>query len=140
MEYSKHWPLVVRNIDGVLNSYADLLSRAAYQLHVLRMQRSTHDVLALPVRVHSYKTETPSKTQSRLVTLNIIATETVTVIAAYKADTTVFKKVRMLDIYNILTGLRLGLERDSQCLMKYYTHPPHTSGSSNLTSNRMKRS
>jgi hypothetical protein len=92
----KHWPLVVRHIDGVLNSYADLLSRAADQLHVLRMQRDTHDVLALPVRVHSYKTETPSKTQHRLVTLNITAAEKETVVAAYKVDTTVYKKVRIL--------------------------------------------
>ena len=111
VEYSKHWPLVVRHIDGVLNSYADLLSRAADQLHVLRMQRSTHDVLALPVRVHLYKAETPSKTQSGLITLNITATEKVTVIAAYKADTTVYKKVRMLDICNILTGNSSDMQR-----------------------------
>ena len=56
------------------------------------------------MRVHSYKTETPSKPQHRLVTLNITAAKKETVVAAYKADTTVYKKVRMLDIYNILTG------------------------------------
>ena len=68
-------------------------------------------MLALPVRVHSYKTETPSKTQHRLVTLNITAAEKETVVAAYKADTTVYKKVRMLDIYNILTGNSSDMQR-----------------------------
>ena len=95
----------------MLNSYADLLSRAADQLHVLPMQRSTHDMLVLPVRVHSYKAETPSRTQSRLVTLNITAAEKVTVIATFKADTTVYKKVRMLDIYNILTSNSSDMQR-----------------------------
>ena len=73
--YSTQWPLVVRHIAGVLNSFTDLLTRFAQQLHDIQIEKCLNDVRALPLRVHTYNETQQVSAEKKVITLGLTPEE-----------------------------------------------------------------
>ena len=100
--YSTQWPLVVRHIAGVLNSFTDLLSRFAQQLHDIRIEKSLNDVRALPLRMHTYHETQQVPAEQKTITLGLTAEEKETINRCMECDESTYHKVQMKDIYAVI--------------------------------------
>ena len=109
--YSNFWPLTVRHTAGRSNSLCDLISRIAFQLKELAISQHKKAIIC-PLRIHSYhdnhETGTMHKTSNhddqvyRGLCLDKDQLEQMKI--AYQADNTIYKKVKMSDIYNMCVG------------------------------------
>ena len=106
--YSNFWPLTVRHTAGRSNSLCDLISRIAFQLKELAISQNKKAIIC-PLRIHSYHDDhdnsdamTSNQEVYRGLCLNKDQLEQMKL--AYQTDDTIYKKVKMSDIYNMCIG------------------------------------
>ena len=109
--YSTQWPLVVRHVAGVMNSFIDLLSRFAQQLHDIRIEKNMIDVRALPMQVHTYSETQPVTAERSVITWNLDKEEMEAVNCCMECDESTYHKVPMHDIYAVICKDGKGVQK-----------------------------